>query len=302
MRPLPDIQGFAARPLVMGDSAAVYQLLARSEQHDIGEIFIEEADIIADWQRPDYDISAHAIGIEHLGQLIGYAEHTGNGRVDAAVDPRFRRRGIGTSLALWLQKTGAEQGFSAIGSPVLVGSDADLLLESLGYHIRWHSWVLELAAGSEIPHRELPHGYSVGQVEVADLAAMHEILEDAFLEWSDRPRESLGDFEAHSVNRPGFEPWLLRGVRDPAGNLVAVAQLIQAPPAEVFIDRLATRKDQRNRGLAQALMADSFRIGQTQGAAKFTLSTDSRTGALDLYLKVGMQVTSTWVNRAITLT
>ena len=31
------------------------------------------------------------------------------------------------------------------------------------------------------------------------------------------------------------------------------------------------------------------------------LSTDSRTGALGLYERVGMEVTSTWVNRAIDL-
>ena len=31
------------------------------------------------------------------------------------------------------------------------------------------------------------------------------------------------------------------------------------------------------------------------------LSTDSRTGALGLYEKVGMKVTSTWVSRAIKL-
>ena len=37
------------------------------------------------------------------------------------------------------------------------------------------------------------------------------------------------------------------------------------------------------------------------GATVSELSTDSRTGALGLYEKVGMQVTSTWVNRAIDL-
>ncbi len=35
------------------------------------------------------------------------------------------------------------------------------------------------------------------------------------------------------------------------------------------------------------------------GAVKSELSTDSRTGALGLYEKVGMKVTSTWVSRAI---
>ena len=38
------------------------------------------------------------------------------------------------------------------------------------------------------------------------------------------------------------------------------------------------------------------------GRALARSSTDSRTGALGLYEKVGMQVSSTWLHRAIDLT
>jgi len=59
-------------------------------------------------------------------------------------------------------------------------------------------------------------------------------------------------------------------------------------------------RDQRNRGHAQALMVDSFAQGRAHGATTSALLTDSRTGALGLYEKVGMRVTSVWVHRAIT--
>ena len=68
-----------------------------------------------------------------------------------------------------------------------------------------------------------------------------------------------------------------------------------------FVDRLAVRADQRNRGLATALLVDSFAAARANGAERSELSTDSRTGALGLYENVGMQVTSTWVNRAVGL-
>jgi 3-oxoacyl-[acyl-carrier-protein] synthase III len=55
---------------------------------------------------------------------------------------------------------------------------------------------------------------------------------------------------------------------------------------------------QQRLGLAQALLADAFGVARAHGAARATLSTDSRTGALDLYRRVGMQVESTWVHRA----
>ena len=59
--------------------------------------------------------------------------------------------------------------------------------------------------------------------------------------------------------------------------------------------------DQRNRGLAQALLVDSFARAREHGTTTSELSTDSRTGALTLYERVGMVATSTWVNRGIDL-
>ena len=54
-------------------------------------------------------------------------------------------------------------------------------------------------------------------------------------------------------------------------------------------------------GLARALLVDCFAVAREHGASRSELSTDSRTGALGLYERVGMRVTSTWVHRAIAL-
>ena len=54
-------------------------------------------------------------------------------------------------------------------------------------------------------------------------------------------------------------------------------------------------------GIAQALLADAFAVARAHGANRSGLSTDSRTGALGLYEKVGMRVTSTWVMRGVEL-
>ncbi|MEI2776196.1 MAG: GNAT family N-acetyltransferase [Tetrasphaera sp.] len=75
----------------------------------------------------------------------------------------------------------------------------------------------------------------------------------------------------------------------------------EEPKPEAYVSRLATRADQRHRGLAQALLVDAFAVAREHGAVVCGLSTDSRTGALGLYEKVGMRVVDTWVNRAITL-
>ena len=185
--------------------------------------------------------------------------------------------------------------------PVPEGSPGDLLLGSLGYRVRWTSWVLELPEGVEIATRALPAGFTVRTSTEADWASAYAVQEDAFLEWSDREREDFDDWAARVLRRPGFEPWHLRVVEDPTGEVVAMAYVTGAAQGKAYVDRLATRTDQRGRGLAQALLVDAFATARLHGATSSTLSTDSRTGALGLYEKVGMQVSSTWVNRAVVL-
>jgi len=303
---LPD--GLTARPLVMGDARAVYDVMAAQELADLGSVEIEEADIVSDWARPSFDVSAQGIGVLDGDRLVGYAEFAKPDRGDAAVHPEYRGRGIGTALAHWMQDLARSQGATVVGMPVPVGSAGDRLLESLGYEVRWHSWVLQLPEGAEIVDRPLPEGYAVREAAPAEYPAAHVVVEDAFLEWSVRDRETYEDFRAVVMGRPGFEPWMLRVVTDPAGEVVGVATAsIYTPgddddrPTEAFISRIAVRRDQRNRGLAQALMVDTFREARTHGAMTGGLSTDSRTGALGLYEKVGMRVNMDWVNRAITL-
>ncbi len=166
--------------------------------------------------------------------------------------------------------------------------------------------MLELPRGVRIPERPLPAGYAARTALPSEYAAVHEVIEDAFLEWSDREREPYDDFAAVTVRRPGFEPWHLRVVVDPDGHVVGAACLSvvadeHAPGAPAYLSRLAVRRDQRGRGLAQARMVGAFARAREHGAETSALSTDSRTGALGLYEKVGMRVTSTWLHRAIHL-
>jgi ribosomal protein S18 acetylase RimI-like enzyme len=234
--------------------------------------------------------------------MVAYGEITGHDRGDAAVHPDYRRRGIGTAVAGWMQRTARALGGTGYGSPVPQGSPGDRLLEKLGYRHRWTSWVLDLPEGQEIQHRDLPEGYTIRAADPSEYRAVHDVVEDAFLEWSERDRQSYEDFEASVIGRPGFEPWHLRVVTDPDDTIVGVALVIMAAGEngrEAYIDRLAVRSDQRHRGLAQALLVDAFARGREHGAVRSSLSTDSRTGALSLYEKVGMEVVDVWLSRAI---
>jgi len=293
--------GLSARPLVMSDARAVFDVMAAQEQHDVGHVTLDPADIVADWQRPSYDVSANTVGVLDGERLVAYAEVMGGDRGDAAVHPDHRGRGIGTLLARWMQDTARERGASEIGMPVPLGSAGDRLLESLGYRVRWESWELHLPEGVEVPERPLHDGYEIREATPDDYEACWTLAEDAFLEWSVRERMPLDDWLAFVVQRPGFEPWHLRLVTGPSGEVVGVTSMSLTGSDEAYVDKLATRADQRGRGIAQAMLVDAFATARAHGARRSGLSTDSRTGALGLYEKVGMRVTSTWLNRAIDL-
>jgi GNAT superfamily N-acetyltransferase len=296
---LPD--DLTARPLTIEDARAVFEVMAAQEKHDIGTVEVEEADIVADWQRPSFDVPGSTMGVLDGDRLVAYAEVGSHGRGDAGVHPDYRGRGIGTALAEWTQQLARERGDTVFGMSVPQGSAGDLLLESLGYFVRWNSWVLALPEGTQIEAQRLPEGYAIRTAEgEADHRAAWTVIEDAFLEWADRPRRTFEDFCATSLRRPGFEPWNLRIAVDPAGSAVG-ACFVVTNGEFAYVDQLAVRRDQRGLGLARALLADAFAIGREHGATRCELSTDSRTGALGLYERVGMVVASNWVHRAVEL-
>lgn len=300
--PLTLLPGFSQRPLTPADAAAVTAVIAAGELLDTGEVVIEEADLVAEWSRPSFDLAASAVGVVGPeGDLVAYAEVSSGDRGDLGVAPGQRGLGLEPELARWLRERAGESGAEAIGLPVPQGSPTDRELEALGWAVRWTSWVLVLPEGAEIPPRDLPPGYTVRAAREDEREACWQVIEDAFLEWSARERQTFEDWSARVVGRPGFEPWHLRVVVDTDDVVVATCVILLSTPGDLtegYVEMVATRRDQRGRGIAQALLADAFAAARAHGAVRSSLSTDSRTGALGLYQKLGMEVVQTWVNRA----
>lgn len=296
--------GLTTRPLVLGDAHAVFELIAEQERVDVGSVEIEEEDLVGDWQRPSYDLSANTIAVLDGERIVAYVEYMGEERYDAAVLPSHRGIGIGTWLAGWVQDLARTRGATIIGMPVPEGSAGDRLLTALGYDVRWTSWVLRLPEGAAVADRPLPDGYALREATPEDHEQVWAVTEDAFLEWSVRERTPLEDFAARVWQRPGFEPWHLQVVTAPDGRIAGVANAWNAPAdgrSDTYVSKLAVAREHRHRGLAQSLLVAAFAAGRERGATSSSLATDSRTGALSLYEKVGMRAESVWLHRAISL-
>jgi mycothiol synthase len=290
----------ATRPLRPDDAETVFGIMVEAQTHDIGEPAIDLEDIVGDWQRPSFDLATQAVGVVAGSELVAYAEVSNGRYADAAVRPSWRGRGIGTWLAQWTQDEARRQGGTLVGMPVPAGTAGDRLLEGLGYHVAWTSWVLELPERARIEPQPVPDGYAVRAFAPGEEWAAFQVVEEAFNEWPNRTPSTYDDWAAGVFRRPAFEPWNLRVVVDPGGSVVGVGFVFLSRNCG-YVQYLAVRRDQRGRGLARALLVDCFEVAREHGASRSELSTDSRTGALGLYERVGMVVTSTWVHRAIAL-
>jgi mycothiol synthase len=294
---LPD--GLITRALTLDDAEAVHRAIAAEEVVDLGEAEMTLDDVLADWQRPSYDIAARTVGVFDGDQLVAYGDFSDADVAYTAVLPSYQGRGIGTALARWLQATARAAGSNRIGTQVPEGSAADRLMRDLGYEARWTAWDLELPPDTQIVARPLPEGLVLRDAAESDRIAAWTLVEDCFLEWSERERMSMGDFGARVWDRPGFEPWNLRLLVAPDSGEVVGATHVFLAGDSAYVARIAVRPDHRGRGLAPSMLVDAFERAREHGADRCYLSTDTRAGARGLYEKVGMVVASTWVNRAI---
>jgi ribosomal protein S18 acetylase RimI-like enzyme len=105
-------------------------------------------------------------------------------------------------------------------------------------------------------------------------------------------------WRALTVGREGFEPDdLIVAVAD--GRVIGGAFLIDSD--EIWVEKLAVAKDHRHRGVARALLQTAFRRSFDIGYDHTSLSTDSRTGALTLYERIGMRVQTSFTHYGIDL-
>ena len=294
--------GLSARPPRESDLAAMHAVIAAYEERFLGEVMIELEDLEADWQRPSFDPDRDAVLVLDGDEVVACGEVHQARRVTASVRPDAAGRGIGAALVDWSVRLVAQRGGSKVGQTV---PDADAaaaqLFRSRGWAPLWTSWVLELPPGEAIAPRPLPGGYRLRTLRPGqDEQAAYQVVEDAFGEWPEREPTTYGDWAATVVGRPGFEPWqLLLAVtgEGEAEQVVGACHLIVSGGAG-WVNQVAVSRAHRGRGIAQALLAAAFAAARERGADKAELSTDSRTGALSLYERLGMRVKSSFTQWA----
>lgn len=294
--------GLTGRPATMDDLDAVVELVRACEEHDTGRAELDPEDLVVDWSRPGTDLAVMSIAVFDGDQMVAEAEAF-QGRGEVNIHPDHRGRGIGTAILPWLHEVARTQG------PTLrqMAHDTDTgrreFLLRHGYRDTFTSWVLAISLEDGIEPPALPPGFAFRDFRPGiDDRKAYQVIEDAFSEWEGRRAVTFEDWAGLTIGRESFEPSnMLLAVDETTDEIVGVVFMIDYGIEDGWIQQVATKASHRNRGIARALLHRAFQVYGERGKKTVELSTDSRTGALGLYEKVGMRVFSSYTNYVIEL-
>ncbi|MGZ5214493.1 MAG: GNAT family N-acetyltransferase [Actinomycetota bacterium] len=297
---LAPLQGFTTRALTVDDVDDAVVLANTCELHDVGYTMWEREDLTSDLRLPGIDVDLDSVGIWEDARLIGWGFMPWERRAWIDVHPNVRGRGIGTWLRRWSERRARDRGATSVGQTINDrAADAIRLLVAARYTPRSTSWILSMEHPQQPADPALPDGITLRTFRPGDEVEALGMFEDAFNEWPDRQPSTLETWRTMTVGRDGFASEDLVLAENELGEIVGGAFLIDSD--EIWVDKLAVRRDHRHHGIARALLQVAFQRGFDRGYTVTSLSTDSNTGALTLYERVGMHVRESYANLAIDL-
>ncbi|MFG2894972.1 GNAT family N-acetyltransferase [Streptomyces sp. NPDC048248] len=281
--------GYRSQPATVDDVGAIRRLVADCERAVDGRVQTDAGSVAAVFARPGLALDSDTVLVrDRSGRLAAWAWVERHSEVD--VHPNHRGRGLGAALLDWAGERALQAGSEGIVQTVPDSDDGTVaLVRSRGYAPLVTAWLLEFPMPDEPSVPETPPGIVVRPLRAGDEPAVHLLVQDAFDEWQER-RQSYAEWAKHTVDRPTFAP-ALSPLAFYDNQLVGAALSLDLPESdEGYVEQVAVRHDQRGRGIARQLLRHAFQSFHQTGRRCCTLWTHSDTGALDLYLRVGMKV------------
>jgi mycothiol synthase len=279
---------------------------------EIRETSTEEAPAIADLLNEhadaafgEKDIAAaevcHWFGIEDIwirvaereGSLVGYVDGVRRGD-SRALDLDIRT--LDSDAAAELMAAGEAHARTGAVRVVVQGDDAMLreVVEGAGWRRIRSSYQMRIELSDDAPEPTWPEGISVRTMEPGEERRVYEANNAAFADHWDFHAQSFEGWSSDAFGRENSDPtliWLAEEGNELAG-LSANGWHFSGDPQFGWIGSLGVRPEWRRRGLATALLYQSFRDFRRRGATRVGLGVDAQntTGAVELYERVGMHV------------
>jgi GNAT superfamily N-acetyltransferase len=289
-------EGVTTRGALPEDAQQLFELIEAADLFDAGENMVDLSDIESDWRGPDRAIADDVLLVESDGTLLAWAQVAGE-NAEGDVHPDHRGRGIGLALVEWTERAAREQadgsGRARVGQMAIAGLPGTReLFADRGYEKAWESWLLRMPADASMNVPEIGGEFTIRPARPEEDRAVYDVVENAFNEWEDRTPRTYEQWRSGTVDRPDFDRTLLL-VAATADTVTGLCYGVQYPD-EGWADQIAVVSEHRGRGLARAMLATLFGELRSRGETRLGLNTDSRTGALGLYLDLGMVVTQTF--------
>jgi GNAT superfamily N-acetyltransferase len=285
-------EGLASRPATTEDIDEITALIEACEARDVGEVDIDRDDVEMAFDRHGFDPAQDTLLVVRGGRPIAYAE-VYQDRAEAYVRPNFRGRGLGTTLLAWTERRALEHGESKVSQNAADANEgAAAMLRANGYEPSRTAWILQIAFDDGPPPDPAPpEGIAIRAYDAdRDEQALYRLIDDAFSEWEGREPIPFEEWAPYVIRHNAFAPDLSRLAFDDDELVGAAIAFDYEDTDEGWVQQVATRASHRHRGIARALLLATFRAFFDAGKTVTGLSTDSRTGALTLYERVGMSV------------
>jgi mycothiol synthase len=270
------------------EAPAIAGLLNEHAQSLFGEIEIAEAEVRHWFAMPEIWIRV----AEQDGRLVGYADAVKRGGGATELDVRTTDSDVAKTLL-------AAGGAHASTGPlrVVVQGDDEILREAVGAD-GWkpvrHSYQMRIELSGELPEPTWPEGVTARTMQSGEEERIYEANNEAFADdWHFLP-QPFEQWSSDAFGRENFDPTLV-WVAEEDGELAGFSVNgwhFSGDPEFGWIGSLGVRPRWRRRGLATALLHQSFRDFRRRGATLVGLGVDAQntTGAVRLYERVGMHV------------
>jgi mycothiol synthase len=272
------------------EAARIAQLLNEHANAAFGETEIAEAEV-----RHWFGMSDIWIRVaEREGHLAGYVDAVKRGGDALELDIRTVDREAAAALLAAAQ---AQPNLEAIAMRVVVQGDDELLRELIevdGWRPVRHSYQMRIELHDDLPEPGWPEGITVRTMQPGEEERVYEANNVAFADdWYFR-HQPFETWRSDAFGREDFDRtlvWLAEDNGELAG-FSANAWHFSGDPQFGWIGILGVLPRWRRRGLATALLHQSFRDFRRRSATRVGLGVDAQntTGAVRLYERVGMHV------------
>lgn len=282
------------RPATTDDVPGITALWQRFEVATRGFTETDEAGVRGEWDVPGFDLERDTRLLVDGPDVVGYAACEDAGHADTCADPGRRGEGLEDRLLDWLAEYAAARAVPHLQH--YWGADDDEAAERFTRH-GWQPartfWRMRVELDGELPEPVWPDG--VGPVDLdpdRHGRTAHEIVRTAFADIGDGSgQRSYEEWELFVLAPERFVRGLAL-VAEEGGEMVAVSIGQLLPDGVGFVRQLAVPRAHRGRGLALALLHETFRRCAARGLSAVVLGVDAAnaTGAVRLYERAGMRV------------